>query len=92
MLAGWARFKYPHLFHAAVSSSSPVQAQVDFRKYTETKRNDLAYSGYGVGGSEACAVAVETGKIFKIDTLQEEARKQLQFWLIRGETCAILSV
>ena len=30
MLAGWARLKYPHLFHAAVSSSSPMMAQLDF--------------------------------------------------------------
>ncbi|CAM9474670.1 unnamed protein product, partial [Discosporangium mesarthrocarpum] len=30
MLAGWARLKFPHLFHAAVSSSSPLLAQTDF--------------------------------------------------------------
>jgi hypothetical protein len=31
MVAGFARLKLPHLFHAAVSSSSPWQAQVDMQ-------------------------------------------------------------
>jgi serine protease 16 len=35
MLAGWARLKYPHLFHAAVASSAPVKAQLDFQGYVE---------------------------------------------------------
>ena len=30
MLSAWSRLKYPHLIYAAVSSSSPVQAQLDF--------------------------------------------------------------
>ena len=67
MLAGWARLKYPHLFHAAVSSSSPLQAQLDFPQYAEVVRDALATSGNGVGGSEACAVAVETGEIVDMD-------------------------
>lgn len=29
-LAAWARIKYPHLIHAAVSSSAPVHAEADF--------------------------------------------------------------
>lgn len=29
-LAAWARYKYPHLIKAAVSSSAPVQAKADF--------------------------------------------------------------
>ena len=33
MLAGWFRTKYPHLVHAAVSSSAPVIAQVDMVGY-----------------------------------------------------------
>lgn len=61
MLAGWARLKYPHLFHAAVSSSSPLQAQLDFPQYNEVMRDSLASSADGVGGSEECAAAVETG-------------------------------
>ena len=61
MLAGWARLKYPHLFHAAVSSSSPLQAQLDFPQYAEVMRDSLASDADGVGGSEECAAAVETG-------------------------------
>jgi serine protease 16 len=33
MLAAWARLKFPHLFHAAVSSSAPVKAQLDMIGY-----------------------------------------------------------
>ena len=36
MLAGWARLKYPHLFYAAVSSSSPLRAKLDFPQYNGT--------------------------------------------------------
>lgn len=61
MLAGWARLKYPHLFHAAVSSSSPLRAQLDFSQYAEIMRDSLASGADGVGGSEDCAAAVETG-------------------------------
>lgn len=61
MLAGWARLKYSHLFHAAVSSSSPLQAQLDFPQYNDLMRDALASDADGVGGSEECALAVETG-------------------------------
>ena len=33
MLAAWARLKYPHLFHAAVASSAPMTAELDFQGY-----------------------------------------------------------
>lgn len=62
MLAGWARLKYPHLFHAAVSSSSPMLAQLDFPEYAEVMRDALAATDDDVGGSEECATAVEVGE------------------------------
>jgi len=35
MLAAWARSKFGHLFHAAVSSSSPVEAILDMQGYND---------------------------------------------------------
>ncbi|XP_015116043.1 putative serine protease K12H4.7 [Diachasma alloeum] len=32
-LAAWARAKYPHLIHGAVSTSGPLLAQLDFQQY-----------------------------------------------------------
>ncbi|KAK3907645.1 Putative serine protease K12H4.7 [Frankliniella fusca] len=41
-LAAWARLKYPHLIHAAVSSSAPVHAKADFVEYMEVVSRSLA--------------------------------------------------
>lgn len=37
MLAGWFRLRFPHLVHAAVASSAPVQAQLDMRGYNDVR-------------------------------------------------------
>mmetsp|Transcript_2166 Transcript_2166/g.4975 ORF Transcript_2166/g.4975 Transcript_2166/m.4975 type:complete len:589 (-) Transcript_2166:29-1795(-) len=47
MLAAWARLKYPHLVHGAVSNSAPVQAQLDFPEYNDRVSYDLANDEVG---------------------------------------------
>ncbi|KAG7368497.1 serine carboxypeptidase S28 [Nitzschia inconspicua] len=59
MMALYARYKYPHLIFAAVSSSAPIQAQVDFAGYKARQGWDLAYQK--VGGSCECHRIVTVG-------------------------------
>lgn len=40
-LAAWLRLKYPHIVHAAVSSSGPLLAKVNFKEYFEIVVNAL---------------------------------------------------
>ena len=51
-LAAWARLKYPNLFHAALSSSAPVSASIDFWGYDPIVAAALA-DPY-IGGSAPC--------------------------------------
>lgn len=51
-LSSWARLKYPHVVHAAVSTSSPVHAQVDFVGYCQVVTDAL--SAPIAGGSDTC--------------------------------------
>ena len=37
MMAGWSRLKYPHLVHAAVASSAPVQASLEMPGYNQVR-------------------------------------------------------
>lgn len=59
LVAGYARLKMPHLFHAAVSSSSPWRSVVDMPQYNDVVASALANPL--VGGSAACAEAVRAG-------------------------------
>lgn len=58
-MAAMARYKYPHLIYAAVSSSAPLQLEVDFPGYKERQGYDLTYTK--VGGSDECHRIVQTG-------------------------------
>ncbi|KAJ8970312.1 hypothetical protein NQ317_000772 [Molorchus minor] len=44
-LAAWARLKYPHLIHGAVSSSGPVNVTLNYFEYMQVVADDLALSG-----------------------------------------------
>jgi hypothetical protein len=41
-LSAWFRLKYPHLVHAAVSSSAPMFAIIDFSDYMVVVNNSLS--------------------------------------------------
>nr|XP_056701727.1 thymus-specific serine protease [Euleptes europaea] len=55
-LSAWFRLKFPHLVFAAVSSSAPVRAQLDFRGYNKVVADSLLNPV--VGGSKECRDAV----------------------------------
>ena len=61
-LAGYARVWFPHLVHAAVSSSAPMLGaggQVNFAAYKERQALDLQYER--IGGSSKCLKVVLDG-------------------------------
>ncbi|XP_036128234.1 thymus-specific serine protease [Molossus molossus] len=57
-LAAWARLKFPHLFFAAVASSAPVRAVLDFSAYNEVVSRSLTSAA--IGGSPECRAAAST--------------------------------
>lgn len=57
MLAAWSRLKYPHLIHAAVSNSAPLEVILDFVKYKDVYARSLMDTN--VGGSEQCVQVLQ---------------------------------
>lgn len=54
-LSAWLRLRLPHLISIAVSTSSPIQAQLDFTAYNGVVNASLSKTS--IGGSSACAEA-----------------------------------
>lgn len=85
MLAGWFRTKFPHLVHAAVSSSAPVLATLDMRGYYDMTARAYAVTDNNVGGSDACRQAIATGHAAigqLMNTTQGQAQLAQQFRLL----------
>lgn len=68
MIAGWARLKYPHLVHAAVSNSAPVQAKADMASYYDRVAFDLQYQL--IGGSDTCLEIFQKGHAELVDAIE----------------------
>ncbi|XP_053577611.1 thymus-specific serine protease [Bombina bombina] len=58
-LSAWFRLKFPHLVYAAVASSAPVRAELDFTDYNKVVSQSL--SDAVIGGSPKCRDAVRVG-------------------------------
>nr|KAF6291419.1 serine protease 16 [Myotis myotis] len=77
-LAAWARLKFPHLLFAAVASSAPVRAVLDFSAYNEVVSRSLTNTA--IGGSPECRAAVSTAfaEVERRLRAGEEARTALR--------------
>lgn len=77
MLAALTRFRYPHLVHAAVSSSSPLQASVDMPGYNNVVSHSM--SADIVGGSIECLESIVDGHKVIGEMLKSSAgRRELE--------------
>jgi hypothetical protein len=61
MLAAWSRLRLPHLVHAAVSSSAPVQQVLDMAAYKAHEARVASDPSPAVGGSPECLEIVRRG-------------------------------
>ena len=76
MLAAWGHLKYPHLIHAAVSNSAPLQVILNFSEYLNVYARSL--SNPMVGGSEKCFDIIHQGheEIAKMLSLGGDENKE----------------
>ncbi|XP_041919513.1 thymus-specific serine protease [Alosa sapidissima] len=68
-LAAWLRLKYPHLVHAAIATSAPIHATVNFPEYLEVVWRSLA------SFSPECPLLVKQAS----DTLSQMLKNPLTF-------------
>uniref|UniRef100_A0A3Q1F4D9 Serine protease 59, putative n=1 Tax=Acanthochromis polyacanthus TaxID=80966 RepID=A0A3Q1F4D9_9TELE len=64
-LAAWFRLKYPHLVHAAVATSAPVHAKVNFPEYLEVVWRSLASE------NAECPVLVKKASDILVERLKD---------------------
>lgn len=72
MFAGLARLKYPHLFYAAVSSSSPIEAKVDFQGYNDIVAVSMRNPSVGVSKAYTNVIRAGHQKIGSLLKTEEE--------------------
>jgi thymus-specific serine protease len=72
-MAGNARLKHPQLIFAAVSSSVPLDLEVDFPGYNERVGWDLAYEK--IGGSGECFDIVKNGHREAVALLEQNPKQ-----------------
>uniref|UniRef100_A0A8C4R800 Thymus-specific serine protease n=1 Tax=Eptatretus burgeri TaxID=7764 RepID=A0A8C4R800_EPTBU len=72
-LSAWFRLKFPHLVFAAVASSAPVRAQLDFQDYNKVVANSL--SDPMIEGSKECVANVRSA----FSTLDAALEKGMPF-------------
>eukprot|EP00571_Detonula_confervacea_P014391 CAMPEP_0172303592 /NCGR_PEP_ID=MMETSP1058-20130122/5115_1 /TAXON_ID=83371 /ORGANISM="Detonula confervacea, Strain CCMP 353" /LENGTH=604 /DNA_ID=CAMNT_0013014471 /DNA_START=96 /DNA_END=1910 /DNA_ORIENTATION=- len=68
MLSAWSHLLHPEAIFAAVSSSAPVQAQLDFSQYNDHVGSDL--EDEFVGGSKECHAIVKEGHEQVVELLE----------------------
>jgi serine protease 16 len=77
MMAGLARYRYPHLIYASVSSSSPLEAVVDMVGYNNVVSESMAAPI--VGGSDQCLnIIVDGHKMVGEQLATPEGRRSLE--------------
>ena len=70
LLSMYARYKYPHLVFASVSSSAPLRLRVDFPGYKAKQGWGLKYDK--IGGSDECYRIVKAGHQQAVTLLQQQ--------------------
>ncbi|XP_064614979.1 putative serine protease K12H4.7 [Liolophura sinensis] len=75
-LSAWARLKYPHLFHGAVSSSAPLTALIDFTEYVDVVVNSL--ETMSAQGKECTANIAKATKMVESMVNSSQGRSKLK--------------
>nr|AHY81296.1 serine protease [Lygus lineolaris] len=85
-LAAWARLKYPHLIHAAVSTSGPLLAEGDFKEYNNVVRKSLSAS------SQSCANNIHQAALKLEQILQKLDEAEVKMISEKFKVCGTLDV